>query len=54
MKLPNLSPTESIVFQLAQSLPEGVPHVIYMDNHFTRVPLLRKLRTLNIGACRTT
>jgi len=54
VKLPNLSPTKSIVFQLAQSLLEGVPHVIYIDNLFTRVPLLQKLRTLNISACRTT
>jgi hypothetical protein len=53
-KLLDLSPTKSIVFQLAQSLLEGVLHVIYIDNLFTRVPLLRKLRTLNIGACRTT
>ena len=53
-KLPDLSPTESMVYQLAQRLPRGVPHVIYMDNLFTRVPILRKLRTLNIGACGTT
>jgi len=42
-----------MVYQLAQRLPQGVPHVIYMDNLFTRVPV-RKLRTLNIGACGTT
>jgi hypothetical protein len=53
-KLPDLSPTESMVYQLAQKLPKDVPHVIYMDNLFTRVPILRKLRTLNIGACGTT
>jgi hypothetical protein len=54
IKLLDLSPTKSMVFQLAQSLLEGVPHVIYIDNLFTRVPLLRKLRALNIGACGTT
>jgi len=54
VKMPDLSPTESMVYQLAQTLPKDVPHIIYMDNYFTRVPLLRKLRTLNIGACGTT
>jgi len=54
VKLPDLSPTESMVYQLAQRLPENVPHVIYMDNLFIRVPLLRKLRTIGIGACGTT
>jgi hypothetical protein len=42
-----------MVYQLAQSLPSGKAHVIYMDNYFTRVPL-RKLRAINIGACGTT
>jgi hypothetical protein len=54
IKLPNLSPTESMVYQLAQRLPKGVPHIIYIDNFFTRVPILCKLRTLNISACGTT
>jgi hypothetical protein len=54
IKLPNLSATESIVYQLAQSLPSGKAYVLYMDNYFTRVPLLRKLRTINIGAYGTT
>jgi hypothetical protein len=43
VKLPDLSPTESMVYQLAQSLPKGVPHTIYIDNLFTRVPVLCKL-----------
>lgn len=54
VRMPDLSPTESMVYQLVQTLPKDVPHIIYMDNYFTRVPLLRKLRTLNIEACRTT
>lgn len=49
-----LSPTESMVLQMAQTLPKQQPHVIYMDNLFTRVPLLRQLRQLQIGACGTT
>jgi hypothetical protein len=51
IKLPDLSPTESMVYQLAQKLPKDIPYIIYMDNLFTRVPLLRKLRAINIGAC---
>jgi hypothetical protein len=43
-----------MVYQLAQKLPEDVPYIIYIDNLFTRVPLLCKLRTINIGVCRTT
>jgi hypothetical protein len=42
-KQPDLTPTESMVFQLARQLLVGIPHVIYMDNFFTRVPLLRRL-----------
>ena len=55
-KVSDLSPTESMVYQLAQTLPspKDTPYIIYMDNYFTRVPLLRKLRALNIGACGTT
>lgn len=53
-KQPDLAPTQSMVYQLAQLLPQGQPHVIYMDNLFTRVPLLRKLREIEIGACGTT
>lgn len=55
IKLLDLLPTDSIVYQLSQSLPKGVPHVIYIDNFFfTRVPILCKLRTVNISACETT
>jgi hypothetical protein len=54
IRLPDLSPTESMVYQLAQRLPSGKAYVIYMDNYFTRVPLLLKLRAINIGACGTT
>jgi hypothetical protein len=54
VKLPDLLLTESMVYQLAQGLLEGVPHIIYIDNLFAGVPILRKLRTLNIGACGTT
>jgi hypothetical protein len=48
------SPTESMVLQMAETLPKGQPHIIYMDNLFTRVPLLRRLRQLSIGGCGTT
>jgi hypothetical protein len=54
IKLPDLSPTESMVYQLAQRLLSGIAYIIYIDNYFTRVPLLLKLRAINIGACRTT
>ena len=54
IRMPNLSPTESMVYQLAQTLPKDVPHIICMDNYFTRILLLWKLQTLNIGACGTT
>jgi hypothetical protein len=54
IRLPDLSPTESIVYQLAQSLPKSTEYIIYIDNLFTRVPLLRKLRSIGIRACGTT
>jgi Transposase IS4 len=43
-----------MVFQLAGQLPSNILHVLYMDNLFTRVPLLRRLREIGIGACGTT
>ena len=54
VKQPDLTPTESMVYQLAQTLPTGLPYILYMDNLFTRVPLLRRLRAIDIGACGTT
>jgi hypothetical protein len=53
-KQPNLTLTESIVFQLAGQLPSSIPHILYIDNLFTRVPLLQRLRAIGIGACGTT
>ena len=50
-KQASFSPTESMVLQMAETLPKGQPYVIYMDNLFTRAPLLRRLRQLNIGGC---
>ncbi|OXV06134.1 hypothetical protein Egran_06098 [Elaphomyces granulatus] len=35
---PDLSPTESMVYQLARTLPKNIPYVLYMDNLFTRGP----------------
>jgi Transposase IS4 len=43
-----------MVYQLAQRLPSGIAYIIYIDNYFTRVPFLLKLRAINISTCRTT
>src|SRR5436305_154962 len=53
-EIDNLSPTSSTVFGLVTSLPyKHRAFVIYMDNYFTNVPLLLKLRKLGVGACGT-
>ena len=50
-----LPPTQRIVYQLAQTLPfNQYQFHIYMDNLFTTIPLLVKLRGLGIGGCGTT
>jgi hypothetical protein len=54
VKLLDLSLTESMVYQLAQSLPKDILYIIYINNLFPRVPILRKLRILNISIYRTT
>ena len=53
-KQPDLSLTELIVFQLAGQLLSDILYVLCMDNLFTRVSLLRRLRKIGIGACGTT
>jgi len=52
----NLTPTGSMVLQMARQLPKisGSPFTIFLDNYFTSIPLFRKLRKENIGACGTT
>lgn len=50
-----LPPTQRVVYQLAQTLPyRDYKFHIYMDNLFTTIPLLLKLRGLGIGGCGTT
>lgn len=51
----DLTPTGSIVFQLASTLPytTGLHYNIYMDNYILSQALFIKLRSLGIGACGT-
>jgi hypothetical protein len=55
-KVDELSPTGSMVLQMAQLLPKfpNSHFVIYMDNYFTSIPLFSMLRKQNIGAAGTT
>ena len=55
-KVDELTPTGSIVLQIAQLLPK-IPNsyfVIYIDNYFTSIPLFSMLRKQNIGVAGTT
>jgi hypothetical protein len=55
-KVDELTPTGSIVLQMARLLPKfsNSHFVIYIDNYFTLIPLFSMLRKENIGAARTT
>lgn len=55
-KVDELTPTGSMVLQMAQLLPKfpNSYFVIYMDNYFTSIPLFSMLRKQNIGAAGTT
>jgi hypothetical protein len=51
----DLPPTKAVVYHMAKSLPyQKHKFQIYMDNLFTTIPLLLKLRELGIGGCGTT
>ena len=45
------SAIESIVLQLVEALLRGQLYIIYIDNLFIRIPLLLRLRQLNIRGC---
>ncbi len=56
-KHPLLTDTQSVVYQLALSLPplpDGQTYTIYLDNLFTSIPLFQELKVKGIGACGTT
>jgi len=55
-KVNELTPTSSMVLQMAQLLPKfpNSHFVIYMDNYFTSILLFAMLRKENISAARTT
>jgi hypothetical protein len=55
-KVDELTPTRSIVLQMAQLLPKfsNSHFVIYIDNYFTSIPLFSMLRKENISAVGTT
>jgi hypothetical protein len=55
-KVDELTPTSSIVLQMAQLLPKflNAYFVIYIDNYFTLIPLFLMLQKENIGAVGTT
>jgi len=55
-KVAELTPTGSAIFQLCCSLEAPADHryIVYMDNAFTTIPLLRLLRSNSIGTCGTT
>ena len=55
-KVDELTPTGSIVLQMARLLPKfpNSHFVIYIDNYFTSIPLFSILQEENIGATRTT
>jgi hypothetical protein len=55
-KVDELTPTGSIVLQMARLLPKfsNSHYIIYLDNYFTSIPLFSMLRKENIGAVGTT
>jgi hypothetical protein len=55
-KVDELTPTGSMVLQMAQLLPKfpNSYFVIYIDNYFTSIPLFSMLRNFFFGAARTT
>jgi len=54
VKLPNLTPTASGVYQLARLLPENKRWNLVLDNYFTNIPLFEELLKRGIGAAGTT
>jgi hypothetical protein len=51
-KITGLTMTSSAVVHLAQSFPYSARSFnMYMNNHFSNIPLFKYLRGLNIGAC---
>jgi hypothetical protein len=55
-KVDELTPTGSMVLQMAQRLPKfpNAHYALYLDNYFTSIPLFSALRKENIGAAGTT
>jgi hypothetical protein len=55
-KVDKLTPTRSIVLQMARLLPKfpNSHYIIYLDNYFTSIPLFSMLRKENISAAGTT
>ena len=56
-RVPDLTPTASMVLQLASKLPPvqaPMTYTVYLDNYFTSILLFRELRRRGIGACGTT
>jgi hypothetical protein len=52
--VPGLTATGEVVFHLLKKLPHGRHFVAYMDNFYTTIPLLGRLRhDLQIGGCGT-
>lgn len=53
-KVHGLNDTACAVYHLAKTLPYRTrEYNLFMDNHFSNIPLFLKLRDLNIGACGT-
>jgi len=53
-KVAELTPTGLAILQLCSSLDSTRRYIVYTDNAFTTVPLLRQLRSKLIGGCGTT
>ena len=52
-RIKGLPDTLSLVIQLMKQLPKPWEYVIYLDNFFTRIPLLVYLKHLGFAACGT-
>lgn len=51
--VPDLGASSNSVLILAESIPEGKNHKLYMDNWFTSIPLISHLATRGIWVCGT-
>lgn len=49
-KKPGFTDSSAVVYRLCQSLPSDRGYVVFMDNFFTNVKLLKALKNIGIGA----